>query len=179
MTMMLIPNILITLLFNYSNHPMSMTIIIIMQTLILSIHMSLITKTFWMSYILFLVFLGGMLVLFLYITSLASNEIFSTNQPKSLMITSSLIIMMVMLAMSYVDQLSWNIFMSNTDSYPLTYKSNLLTSHTNQCSSLIKLHNTYTSITTFILINYLFMTLIAIVKITNIHMGPLRSTPIK
>jgi len=34
-------------------------------------------RRFWFSYILFIIIIGGMLVLFIYITRLASNEIFS------------------------------------------------------------------------------------------------------
>jgi len=34
-------------------------------------------KRFWVSYILFIIIIGGILVLFIYITGLASNEIFS------------------------------------------------------------------------------------------------------
>jgi len=34
-------------------------------------------RRFWCSYILFIIIIGGILVLFIYITRLASNEIFS------------------------------------------------------------------------------------------------------
>jgi len=34
-------------------------------------------RRFWCSYILFIIIIGGILVLFMYITRLASNEIFS------------------------------------------------------------------------------------------------------
>lgn len=40
--------------------------------------------------------------------------------------------------------------------------------------SLNKLYNFPTNILTILLINYLFLTLIAVVKITNIFEGPLR-----
>ena len=35
-----------------------------------------VTRRFWVSYILFIIIIGGILVLFIYITRLASNEIF-------------------------------------------------------------------------------------------------------
>ena len=50
-----------------------MGLTLLIQTILVSIISGLITKTFWFSYILFLVFLGGILVLFIYVTSLASN----------------------------------------------------------------------------------------------------------
>nr|YP_009369715.1 NADH dehydrogenase subunit 6 [Pseudophyllus titan]ARO46870.1 NADH dehydrogenase subunit 6 [Pseudophyllus titan] len=174
MMMILIPNTIITLMFNYAKHPMSMMLIIISQTLTLAFTMSLITKTFWMSYILFLVMLGGMLILFLYIASLASNEIWFMNQPNSYIIIISLTTLLMIMMISSMDKISWNIILSNTDTHPMTSKT-MLTSYINQCSMLIKLYNTSTSILTTILIIYLLITLIAIVKITNIYMGPLRS----
>nr|WFP43250.1 NADH dehydrogenase subunit 6 [Callimenellus fumidus] len=173
MTLILIPNILVTLFFNYYDHPMAMTIIIIWQTLLLAIFMGTLTMMYWMSYILFLVFLGGMLILFLYITSLASNEIFSPYQNLMLMLTFSLIISPLMM-LSLMDQYSWNMWSSNSD-MSSTQMSNMIISYTNQPSMLIKLYNTPTSLLTMTLVVYLLLTLIIIVKITNIFTGPLRS----
>nr|AQM39859.1 NADH dehydrogenase subunit 6 [Tegra novaehollandiae viridinotata] len=167
------PNLFIMFLFNYFKHPLSMTIIIICQTLIMVIFMSLTTKTFWMSYILFLVFLGGMLILFLYITSLAPNELFTPHTTLPPIIFSS-IIMMFMVTVSFMDQLSWNIMSSNMDMNSIQ-ESNIFISYMNQHLMLIKLYNTPTSMLTLTLVLYLLLTLIAIVKITNIFMGPLRS----
>nr|WFP43276.1 NADH dehydrogenase subunit 6 [Tegrolcinia mirotibialis] len=173
MTMMLIPNFFIMLLFNYFKHPLSMTIVIVCQTLTMSILMSLTTKTFWMSYILFLVFLGGMLILFLYITSLASNELFSPNATLT-SISVSFVIMIFMMMISFMDQSSWNVMSSSMDMHS-NQESNLFLSYMNQHLMLIKLYNTPTSMLTLTLVMYLLLTLIAIVKITNIFMGPLRS----
>nr|WFP43315.1 NADH dehydrogenase subunit 6 [Sanaa intermedia] len=173
MTMILVPNLFITIMFNHFKHPLSMTLTIICQTLIMALLMSLTTKTFWMSYILFLVFLGGMLILFLYITSLTPNELFTPYTTLSPFILS-LIIMVFFMMISFTDQLSWNMISSNMDKYSMQ-ESNLLISYMNQHLMLIKLYNTPTSILTLTLVLYLLLTLIAIVKITNIFMGPLRS----
>nr|YP_009349971.1 NADH dehydrogenase subunit 6 [Phyllomimus sinicus]AQM40145.1 NADH dehydrogenase subunit 6 [Phyllomimus sinicus] len=170
---MLIPNLIITFLFNYFKHPLSMTIIIVCQTLIMSMCLSLLTKTFWMSYILFLVFLGGMLILFLYITSLAPNEKFS---PLTLPLTMMMLITLLtymMVIVSMMDQTYWNIFNSNTDTNQLSNSHNLIPSM-NQISMLMKLYNTPSWMLTMMLILYLLLTLIAIVKITSMNMGPLR-----
>nr|WFP44758.1 NADH dehydrogenase subunit 6 [Typhoptera quadrituberculata] len=174
MTMLLLPNIFLMLLFTHFKHPLSMTLLIICQTLILSVSMSLTTKTFWMSYILFLVFLGGMLVLFLYITSLASNEILNTTNQSTTLTTYMLIIgLMIIMLYSLHDWTLWNLFSSNMEMQPL-HTSNLFLPHTTLSFPLLKLYNTPSSILTMMLIIYLLLTLIAIVKITNIFMGPLR-----
>lgn len=63
-------------IFLSANHPVSLGLILILHTLLIRIVTGLTGGRFWFSYILFLVFLGGVLVLFIYITSLASNEKF-------------------------------------------------------------------------------------------------------
>nr|WFP43328.1 NADH dehydrogenase subunit 6 [Onomarchus uninotatus] len=174
MTMMLMPNILMTFMFNYFKHPMSMTLIIISQAFIMCSSMSLIAKTFWMSYILFLVFLGGMLVLFLYITSLAPNEMFSASTMKYPTVFIISMWFTMLMTISLTDKLSWNMFLLNTDSHSISFM-NMLISNSNQSMMLVKLYNTPSSILTLMTIMYLLLTLIATVKITNIQLGPIRS----
>lgn len=56
--------------------PVILLILIIMQTLNLCVITWLLSPTSWFAFILFLIFVGGLIILFIYITSLASNEIF-------------------------------------------------------------------------------------------------------
>jgi NADH-ubiquinone oxidoreductase chain 6 len=66
-----------------------MGLVLLIQTLIVALLTGVLASSFWFSYILFLVFLGGMLVLFIYVTRLASNEMFSISA-KSLLLTGAL-----------------------------------------------------------------------------------------
>nr|YP_009560257.1 NADH dehydrogenase subunit 6 [Oxysarcodexia thornax]QAA79155.1 NADH dehydrogenase subunit 6 [Oxysarcodexia thornax]QAA79168.1 NADH dehydrogenase subunit 6 [Oxysarcodexia thornax]QAA79194.1 NADH dehydrogenase subunit 6 [Oxysarcodexia thornax] len=166
--------ILLTLLFIFNfiflnmKHPLAMGLTLLIQTTLICLTSGLMTKTFWFSYILFLVFLGGMLVLFIYVTSLASNEMFSFSI--KLMITSVIIFMLSIIVLFFIDK---NIIMQYTnmeiksifdmDSYIL---ENSL--------SLNKLYNYPTNLLTIMLMNYLLITLIAVVKITKLFKGPLR-----
>lgn len=59
------------------SHPIALGLSLIIHTLLVRAATGLAGGHYWFSYILFLVFLGGVLVLFIYITSLASNEKFS------------------------------------------------------------------------------------------------------
>lgn len=59
----------------------------------------------------------------------------------------------------------------NSEILNLTNLNNFLNEDT---LNLNKLYNFPTNLVTLLLINYLFLTLIAIVKITNIYQGPLR-----
>nr|QHD47871.1 NADH dehydrogenase subunit 6 [Peltoperlopsis cebuano] len=155
-------------IFTSMTHPLAMGLTLLIQTLLICLITGFSSQSFWFSYILFLVFMGGLLVLFIYVTSLASNEMFSLSF-KSIILTSTPLILMMFLIFS-TDPLPWmnNIF--NSDTLPF-----ISTNHLEETSlSLSKLYNQPTSIMTLMLVMYLFLTLIAVVKITKISLGPLR-----
>lgn len=158
-----------SLIFIQINHPLSIGLILLIQTFLICLITGLISKTFWFSYILFLVFLGGILVLFIYVTSLASNEIFHISV--NIIIFIIIIIAITFLIILFLDKNYIIFFLTNNDISEL----NNLNSYIEENSlNLNKLYNFPTNIITLLLINYLFITLIIIVKITNIFKGPLR-----
>nr|YP_010946970.1 NADH dehydrogenase subunit 6 [Sigmella normalis]WGO57727.1 NADH dehydrogenase subunit 6 [Sigmella normalis] len=149
-----------SLLFTQIKHPLSMGLTLLIQTILISLMSGMITQSFWFSYILLIVFLGGMLILFIYVTSLASNEMFfmSTKMLLTMMITT----ITLMILLKNIEP-----FMQNTESmnfFPMN----------NNNETLTKLYNQPTKTITVILASYLFLTLITVVKITNLHKGPLR-----
>nr|QBF44152.1 NADH dehydrogenase subunit 6 [Corethrella condita] len=159
-------SVLISILFIQMNHPLAMGIILLIQTFSICLITGIFSKTFWFSYTLFLIFLGGMLVLFIYVTSLASNEMFNLSlKLLTIFIYSTLIIMMI----SFLADKFYN-FTSNFN-LEMKILENLFSENS---ISLNKLYNFPTNMITLMLINYLFLTLIATVKITNIYRGPLR-----
>nr|WNS59316.1 NADH dehydrogenase subunit 6 [Mesonemoura sichuanensis] len=160
-----------TLVFTQMTHPLAMGLMLLIQTVFISILTGIMTQSFWFSYVLFLVFLGGLLVLFIYVTSLASNEMFSMSMKTliPLIIGSGAIFLIILtldssfLALSTSNFESLNIF--NTISY-----------QEESLNSLTKLYNGPTSLITLTLVLYLFLALIAVVKITKINQGPLRQS---
>nr|QXG15697.1 NADH dehydrogenase subunit 6 [Sarcophaga depressifrons] len=166
--------ILMTLLLIFSfiffnmKHPLAMGLTLLIQTTLICLSSGLMNKTFWFSYILFLVFLGGMLVLFIYVTSLASNEMFSFSI--KLMIMTISVFLMSISVMIIMDK---NILTQYTN---MEIKSIFdLNSYIMENSmSLMKLYNYPTNLLTIMLMNYLLITLIAVVKITKLFKGPLR-----
>nr|WGO58078.1 NADH dehydrogenase subunit 6 [Rhabdoblatta omei] len=152
---------MLSIIFTQMNHPLAMGLILLIQTTLISIITGMSTQSFWFSYVLFLIFLGGMLVLFIYVTSLASNEMFS-------MSTKLIILSVIMLPMLFL--------MYNTHSSSIMSQETMNFMIINNYTSLplIKLYNNPTSIITIMLATYLFLTLIAVVKIINIFKGPLR-----
>nr|UJG45264.1 NADH dehydrogenase subunit 6 [Leuctra hippopus] len=158
----------LSVIFTQMNHPLAMGLMLLAQTLMVCLLTGMMTKSFWFSYILFLVFIGGLLVLFIYVTSLASNEMFTMSASSLIMITS--IMTFTTLLLLILDPTLFTITLSPSDTSlsisMLTPESTLL--------SLSKLYNQPTDFITAMLILYLFLTLIAVVKITSIFQGPLR-----
>nr|YP_009175375.1 NADH dehydrogenase subunit 6 [Neuronema laminatum]AKZ17623.1 NADH dehydrogenase subunit 6 [Neuronema laminatum] len=157
----------IMLTFNFINmiHPLSMGLILLMQTIIISLLCGLMTYTYWFSYILFLIMVGGMLILFIYMTSLASNELFIFKMNNLLY---NLIIFFIFLIsiLLYDNFFSMMINLENMQFMNMMMEEN--------SSNLIKLYNNPSMNMTLMLINYLLLTLIIVIKITNINYGPLR-----
>nr|YP_003359520.1 NADH dehydrogenase subunit 6 [Gandalfus yunohana]ACC62354.1 NADH dehydrogenase subunit 6 [Gandalfus yunohana] len=165
MTLLTIPIILIlSFLFSRLSHPLSMGLTLLLQTTMISLSVGISTYSFWFSYILFMIFLGGMLVLFIYVASLASNEFFSFSLSTFMFYFLTLLIFTIMCF--YLDP----ILVSNYSSLPSS--SLCLQMSTIKIVSWIY-SNTMMSFTLFIVM-YLLLTLIVVVKITNLFKGPLR-----
>nr|AVN67464.1 NADH dehydrogenase subunit 6 [Gyna capucina] len=159
--MLMILSFTTSIIFTQMNHPLAMGMLLLIQTSFIAMITGMIYQSFWFSYILFLIFIGGMLVLFIYVTSLASNELFLFST-KLIMFT--LIILPTLIWLFY----STNFTLQNSESNSFHMMNSIST------LPLIKLYNFPTSIITITLALYLFLTLIAVVKITNIFKGPLR-----
>nr|YP_010414516.1 NADH dehydrogenase subunit 6 [Gatzara nigrivena]URT60669.1 NADH dehydrogenase subunit 6 [Gatzara nigrivena] len=159
-------NIILSLNFTQIKHPLAMGLTLLLQTIIISLTCGLYTYSYWFAYILFLIMLGGMLVLFIYVTSLASNELFSFSIMNLIMSISFLtIILMTIMFMDTSILLLNNIEMMKFNSNNLFMENEL---------SLNKLYNNPTMNITLMMMNYLLLTLIVVVKIVNINCGPLR-----
>nr|WJW73850.1 NADH dehydrogenase subunit 6 [Syrphidae sp. 335 TLW-2023a]WJW73863.1 NADH dehydrogenase subunit 6 [Syrphidae sp. 335 TLW-2023a] len=164
----------LTLIFSFiflqMNHPLSMGLMLLIQTVMVSCITGLMTKSFWFSYILFLIMVGGMLVLFIYMTSLASNEMFALSMKMMMISIISLITLLIMFF--FMDKM----FMTfNSMNNEMNCISNLNSYISENSLNLIKLYNYPTNMITILLINYLLITMIASIKITKLFYGPIRS----
>nr|AMW68057.1 NADH dehydrogenase subunit 6 [Myiodactylus osmyloides] len=165
--LMSLMNIIISFNFIQMNHPLALGILLLIQTLMMSLMCGLYTYSYWYSYILFLIMIGGMLILFMYMTSLANNELFKFSFINLLIFL--LILSMSMLLIILLD----NFFNMNYNLETMKSMSSLSMIFENEFN-LIKLYNNPTMNLTILTINYLLLTLIVIVKITNPMYGPLR-----
>nr|YP_009330388.1 NADH dehydrogenase subunit 6 [Eurema blanda]ANN44654.1 NADH dehydrogenase subunit 6 [Eurema blanda] len=163
--------IFFSLIMFFISHPLAMGLIILMQTLIISIFIGMFINTYWFSYILFMVFMGGLLVLFIYVSSIASNELMKF----SLKLKMSIIFIMFSILMIFYFQFNninlFYLFKNNE----MNNMPNLIYFFNDNNINLYKLYNKQNYFLIMLLILYLFITLIVVIKITNIFYGPLRS----
>nr|AXS65445.1 NADH dehydrogenase subunit 6 [Coleoptera sp. 20 KM-2017] len=149
MKILIIMMMMTSMMFMFMKHPLSVGSMLLIQTIFTSLLTSFFLLNSWFSYILFLVMIGGMLVLFIYMTSIASNEMFKFS-------FKMLLIILMFPSFMFIPEFSHKI---------LTF---------NIYYSLQKYFSYPNNILLLLMIIYLFITLIAIVKIINIKKGPLR-----
>jgi NADH-ubiquinone oxidoreductase chain 6 len=118
-------------------------------------------RRFWFSYILFIIIIGGILVLFIYITRLASNEIFSPSN-KILMIILPILPILIY------------IIPTITNNKEINIHENIIENEIIITTTVI--YNQIIGIITTILVLYILLTLIVVVNIINVSKGPLRHT---
>nr|YP_009490596.1 NADH dehydrogenase subunit 6 [Taeniopteryx ugola]AWH98605.1 NADH dehydrogenase subunit 6 [Taeniopteryx ugola] len=164
-----ISSIALSFIFTQMTHPLAMGMMLLLQTLMICLLTGLTTQSFWFSYILFLVFLGGLLVLFIYVTSLASNEMFSLST--KIIVFIGIPFTGLIFVSLFFDSSLWMTNLMNSD---MLNMNSILMYSEESLPTLMKLYNQPTGYITLMLVLYLFLTLIAVVKITNIFSGPLR-----
>ena len=113
--------------------------------------------TSWFAYTLFLIFIGGLIILFIYITRLASNEKFT---PTITTAALAVVVITLILTAGYHNQ-----FFAN----PINITIIIL-------PQLNIIFSKSVAVTTIIIITYLLVTLIIVVKISKKKEGPIRST---
>nr|QED58045.1 NADH dehydrogenase subunit 6 [Anthonomus pomorum] len=165
MTMfLLILNSMFSIMFMFMNHPLSLGCVLLIQTILVCLFSSVFYFNYWFSYIIFLSMIGGMLVMFIYMTSLASNEKFL--MPKFMLIFSVFMMMIVGLNMIFTDNFySFLISSSLSNTSQMINFSNL---------TLNKYFNYPHMQMMIFLMFYLLITLIAVVKIIDKNLGTLR-----
>lgn len=155
--------ILVSVLFMKLNHPVSIALVLIVYTLLVGGLVGLYRGSYWFSYILFLVILGGVLVLFIYITSLASNEKFSTNLTDYIFMLIRFVILVLGVGLIMFPS-EGNIIFSN-DSLRVPYTS---------VYYMIKLYGSHTFKLTLFLVIYLLLALLVCVNLIGFKLGALR-----
>nr|QZK22010.1 NADH dehydrogenase subunit 6 [Amitermes laurensis] len=150
-----------SLMFTQMKHPLAMGLMLLTQTTMVCLISGTMYSSFWFSYILFMIMIGGMLVLFMYMTSLASNEMFSpSNKMLMAMLTLLPILMYTMPTVTNNKEMKV---------YDTMMENEILTTTT-------VMYNQMMGTMTTLLVLYMLLTLIVVVNIINVSKGPLRQT---
>nr|WMQ52319.1 NADH dehydrogenase subunit 6 [Ceutorhynchus cf. asper XHL-2023] len=162
---MMMMNIMLSIMFIFMNHPLSLGCVLFLQTILIALISGHFCMNYWFSYILFLIMIGGMLVMFIYMTSIASNEKFK--MPKMMLLFFITFMALIFVTTMFMDPLMPNnmIFILNK----MNQSSEILMNF-----SLNKLFNYPNMQFILFLMIYLLITLIAIVKIVGKNIGTLR-----
>nr|YP_010924971.1 NADH dehydrogenase subunit 6 [Scalpellum stearnsi]WKB17949.1 NADH dehydrogenase subunit 6 [Scalpellum stearnsi] len=158
MKMTLMSMIMMNFFFLFTFHPLSMILILLMQTLLVSTVIFYMSQFPWMAYTLILVFLGGLLVLFSYMSNVASNEMFKTNL--SFFIPMILMILMSAMMPSYNNK---------TSSSAVMMKTEMMSD-----SSIMKPFSSPIMPLMIFMAIYIILTMLAVVKMSKMDQGPLR-----
>uniref|UniRef100_A0AAU7VB97 NADH-ubiquinone oxidoreductase chain 6 n=1 Tax=Stenopsocus wangi TaxID=3074950 RepID=A0AAU7VB97_9NEOP len=160
----LMASFLFMILFFYLENPLTLGLILICQTLALTFFLGSLMKSFWFLYLLILIFIGGMLVLFIYVTSIFPNEKFNINNNNFFNIILFMTLLMIILLI-YNNFFNLTLSFDSVENFILINKFMLPS---------VKMFSFNTSMLFIFMVNYLFYCMIVVIKITNFFSGPLR-----
>nr|QNE85398.1 NADH dehydrogenase subunit 6 [Psychomyia pusilla] len=149
------------IMFMLSKHPMILNFIIFIQLLNSCFFMNLLINKSWFSYLLFIMFIGGLMILFMYMCSISTNMKFKINF--KFYIGSMLMFMLMFYSMKY-DMFNYKI--NNFDFNDLIINNNY--------NYLFKLFNNNSLMISLMTINMLFFMMIYTSKMIMNVKGPLR-----
>lgn len=145
-----------SLLIIYSSHPVIIIAMILVQSLLTCVLIWFNIKNRWISFVLFLIFLGGLIVLFIYITSLAYNEKFRIKLNDQINFINLTILLIIIFNLNFFEKIYYSIRQNLYDNIIILFNSSLI-------------------FITLIIIRYLLLTLIVVVKVASKIEAPLRS----
>nr|ACT80188.1 NADH dehydrogenase subunit 6 [Asphondylia rosetta] len=154
--MLLLLSFIMNCLFMNIFNPLMLNLILFMQTFLISLIMGKIYFSFWFSYIIFLVFIGGFFILFIYIITLTYNNYYYKYKKIYFIF---LFIMFIKINIFYINNFETSIFNYN-------YFFNL---------NMIKFFNLPNSFINMLLMIYLFIMLVMVIKIMNFKLGSLKT----
>nr|YP_010133443.1 NADH dehydrogenase subunit 6 [Lethocerus indicus]AJG02895.1 NADH dehydrogenase subunit 6 [Lethocerus indicus] len=160
--MMMTAMAMMAMMMTTMKHPLSMGGILMIQTMLVSLMTGMMINSFMFSYMLMLIMLGGMLVLFMYMSSVASNEKFKSSIKMTMIVITTMTISMATMMMS--DKMMTSMEMP----------TQMMMMENDQTLTVIKLFNGQTMAITIMMILYLLVTMIVVSFIANIQEGPMR-----
>nr|YP_010736868.1 NADH dehydrogenase subunit 6 [Macropsis ocellata]WEP24742.1 NADH dehydrogenase subunit 6 [Macropsis ocellata] len=137
--------------------PLSLGAVLMAQTILSTMLMNKMLLNSWFPMITFLMMIGGMMILFMYMSSIASNEKFKMNMNLTMIFVTMMIATEELMMETQINEAQDMIYISNQESISMT-----------------KLYNKKSYIITLLLVLTLLLTMISISNIVMFHKGPLR-----
>nr|QDO72174.1 NADH dehydrogenase subunit 6 [Gargara sp. 16071360] len=137
--------------------PVSMGLTLLVQTTLTILIMNMVNSSSWIPMITFLTMIGGLLIIFMYMSSITSNEMLKLNLN---MMLPLILMMLIMEEMTLND--------SNQE-------FQMIQSSVSNMMSMNKMYSKSMSMT-MMMVLYLLLTMISVNKIIKLFEGPLRSS---
>lgn len=162
---LIIINFLINWFFLLTKTPPSIGLILIIQIIFISLILRGITLNYWFSFILFIVIIGGLIVLFIYITRIIPNSIHKINWKIILYIR---IIFFTSILLIYI--INFNLLLNKISIDSI----NLISLFKNNYFYLTKIYNFPLNYLFLLRVIYLLLTLIIAAKLVKSSYGSIR-----
>nr|YP_010274454.1 NADH dehydrogenase subunit 6 [Ricania fumosa]UJT96898.1 NADH dehydrogenase subunit 6 [Ricania fumosa] len=143
-------------------HPVSMGSMLMIQTILLSNMMFKESEYSWFAYILFITIIGGMMIMFMYMASIASNEKFETSIKQTIIFTTMITMTMIMYKEFSMEKMNKMVLTK------FKTMQNLEISHTTKFFNLNKMN------ITILMMMTLLLTMIVVTNISSTFEGPLK-----
>nr|UEE83309.1 NADH dehydrogenase subunit 6 [Petalocephala gongshanensis] len=144
---------------SFMTNPVSMGLLLMVYSFLISFLIGKIMLTSWFCIVTMLMMIGGLLVIFMYISSISSNEKFKFNKLNFIFLFAIFF---------YLDEL-----MMDYQCFDLSELGEYL--DLSESFSMVKLYNSSNFLLTLFLIIYLIFTMIVVSFIVKHFKGPLRS----
>nr|ARH10742.1 NADH dehydrogenase subunit 6 [Chaetosiphella stipae] len=157
--LILITNLIISMMFMSMKSPLSSNLLILIQSIMLTMMINLINKTSWIAFMLIILYIGGLMIIFLYISSIAFNEINFNKNFMSMFIKMTLIYILIMMIKN-------NLILEN-----FNYENNYIFEDNFYLLNMFFIPNYYMI---YFIIMILFFMLILIIWMLKNNKGPIR-----
>nr|YP_009500737.1 NADH dehydrogenase subunit 6 [Lanthanaphalara mira]AWU48958.1 NADH dehydrogenase subunit 6 [Lanthanaphalara mira] len=136
-------------------HPLFLGLLIILQTIMVSIITRLMSSSSWLPLTMFLVVVGGLMVIFMYSTSITSNNIFTKNNITKYFLFTIMIIPL-------------------NKEFSIYFFKDTLCTLDNFNKEFFKMFSEVNWASSVFMFYYLLMALLMLIKMINLTKGPMR-----
>nr|YP_009500750.1 NADH dehydrogenase subunit 6 [Paracarsidara gigantea]AWU49009.1 NADH dehydrogenase subunit 6 [Paracarsidara gigantea] len=154
--MLLVTLTMMSTIMTYVKHPFTFSFLLLMQTMMISTTTRLLCNSSWISLTLFLIMVGGLMIIFMYSTSICSNQRFNKTP----------------LNFTIIYCLLWMPIMMSQNNFFMKYES--LTINNLQYKEFFKMFTPININNSIFMFLYLMLALMVMINLLNFNMGPMR-----